>query len=98
VDDGAVRALAVDASGRLWSGASRDARGTIPHPGGVVLLDGEEWHRWPTDIWSNEVTALASHGDGMWLGTFDGGAARWSPVALTARAWLPVASRAGSAR
>mgnify|MGYP001112714671 CR=1 FL=1 len=98
VDDGAVRALAVDAQGRLWVGASRDGLGVVPHPGGVKLYDGSAWWRLPTGFWSREITALAAQGDGMWLGTFDGGAARWWPVELQPAAWLPAVARRADVR
>ena len=92
-DQGAVRAAEIDGEGRLWVGASRDGRGLIPHPGGVMVLTDGAWSRLSSDTWSTDVTALARQGDGMWLGTFDGGAARWWPVELEAGAYLPVAGR-----
>jgi ligand-binding sensor domain-containing protein len=96
-DDGVVRAQAVDAEGRLWVGASRDRLGIIPHRGGVKVYDGgrsgDGWLWLRTDYLSNEVTALGRQGDGMWVGTYDGGAARWWPVELTPGAYLPVAGR-----
>ena len=95
-DDGVVRGMAVDAQDRLWIGASRDRLGVIPHLGGVKVLgagSGGSWSWLRTDFLSNEVTAVGRQGDGMWIGTYDGGAARWWPVELKPGAYLPSVAR-----
>jgi ligand-binding sensor domain-containing protein len=107
-DEGVVRSLAVDAEGRIWVGSSRDNLGDMPAPGGVKIYDermapgGEGdgaggpyagWSWLSTDAMSPEVTAVARQGDGMWVGTFDGGASRWWPVELSPGAYLPALGR-----
>jgi ligand-binding sensor domain-containing protein len=95
-DEGAVRALALDADGRLWAGTSRDRRGLAAPLGGVKVLAGGRWAVHSAadgGLPAGEVTALAAEGDGVWAGTLDAGAARWRPVELTPRLYLPSASR-----
>jgi len=92
-DGGAVRALAVDAAGRLWAGLSRDGSGRVPPAAGVRVLRGDDewsvWTPWNSDLPDDEVTALGSTGDGMWAGTLDRGAAVWRPFTARARVFLP---------
>jgi len=96
-DGGAVRALAIDSDGRLWMGLNRSGNGIIPLAAGVRILGAPDPEAVitvdRTDLPSNEVTALAPAAGGkMWVGTWDRGAAVWSPLVVRSRAYLPAVS------
>lgn len=82
--EGQVDALAIDTSGRVWAGLDRFELGMIPPRGGVRLYADGEWSALTLDdsgLPSNAITALAPAGDGMWVGTWNDGAARFMPFA-----------------
>jgi ligand-binding sensor domain-containing protein/photosystem II stability/assembly factor-like uncharacterized protein len=71
-EDGDVVALAQDDRGRLWAGTHRYGNGLVPPVAGVKLYNGADWFTLTpanTGLPSNEITALARAGQGMWVGT-----------------------------
>jgi hypothetical protein len=94
--DGPVRALALDSARRLWVGSSRDRLGAIPPDAGLRVLTDTGWiavsaARAPLP--DDNVTALASDGSAMWVGSYDRGLAVWRPFEPTAYAYLPMVAR-----
>ncbi|RIL11664.1 hypothetical protein DCC79_04170 [bacterium] len=91
-DGGAVRALAVDAEGRLWAALHRNHAGSIPPAAGIRILDAQAGWRTVSaadGLPADEVAALAPAPDGMWVGLLDRGAAVWRPFEVRDRAFLP---------
>ena len=71
-EDGDVVALEVDDDGHLWAGTHRYGNGIIPSVSGVKLYDGSQWLTYTPEnsgLASNEITALDSQTEGMWVGT-----------------------------
>lgn len=80
--EGQVDALAVDAAGRMWAGLNRFELGLTPPRGGVRLFEDGAWSALTTEssgLPSGAITSLAPAGAGMWVGTWNDGAARFRP-------------------
>lgn len=92
-DGGAVRALAVDAGGRLWAALHRNHAGVIPPAAGIRILDDAAgWQAMTVadgGLPADEVAALGPAPEGMWVGMLDRGAALWRPFEVRDRAFLP---------
>jgi ligand-binding sensor domain-containing protein len=94
--DGAVYALALDGTNRLWAGGHRNGHGLVPPTGGLRILDGDAWTLHTTasaPLPSDNITALGPSGPAMWLGTWESGAIQWRPAVLPHKTYLPTARK-----
>jgi photosystem II stability/assembly factor-like uncharacterized protein len=82
-DDGIVAAIETDDTGNVWVGTHRYGNGLIPPKGGVKLFNGTDWADYTTEnsgLPSNEITALTSDADTMWVGTLRDGLSHYMAV------------------
>lgn len=77
-EDGKVSAITLDGRANLWVGTHRNGAGIVPSTGGIKIWDGQEWFEYSplnAPLPSNQITAIASVGSQVWVGTLSDGIA-----------------------
>lgn len=94
-DDGYVAALAVDATGNLWAGTSKDGLGVAPATGGIKWRTPSGWASITTansGVVGDEIQALFATADGeVWVGSREHGLSRFAPGLSASPTPTPVA-------